>query len=337
MRGPGGGGGGAGSAAAAAAAAPHAQEGRRLHRGAGRGSGGGGGGGGGGWRLSNVVRPGARAAAASLLTKAVLQPLDVTRTLLQAGPTYGNLAEAATGVVRAGGWPGLYCGLPAAVLTSVPSSAVFFLVYEGARARLADLPAAAAVLAAATAGNVCASAARCPPELVKQQLQLGLHPSMWAAVTSIARRRGLAGFYQGYAAQLARDLPYAAVQFSVYEALQRARPPAERGALAGWWRGGAAGCAACLATTPFDVAKTRLMGVRVPGPGPAPGVLATVYAVWRAEGPRAFARGLAPRLLYKVPASAVFLLVYELLGRVPGGGGGGVGRRFKLACKGVAS
>ena len=34
-----------------------------------------------------------------------------------------------------------------------------------------------------------------------------------------------------------------------------------------------------------------------------------------------FARGLAPRLLYKVPASAVFLLVYELLGRVPGGGG----------------
>ena len=331
MRGPGGGLGGAGSAAAAAAAAPRAQECRHRRRGAGGGSNGGGrgsgggGGGGGGSSLRNVGRPGARAAAASLLTKAVLQPLDVTRTLLQAGPSYGNLAEAAAGVVRAGGWRGLYCGLPAAVLTSVPSSAIFFLVYEGARAHLASLPPPAAVLAAATAGNVCASAARCPPELVKQQLQLGLHPSLWGAISSIARRRGLAGFYQGYVAQLARDLPYAAVQFSVYEALQRARPPAERGALAGWWRGGAAGCVACLVTTPFDVAKTRLMGVRFPGPGPTPGVLATISAVWRAEGPRAFARGLAPRLLYKAPASAVFLLVYELLGRVPGGGGAGGG------------
>jgi len=325
MRGPGGGLVGAGSAAATAAAAPRAQECLRRRRGAGGGSGGGGRDCGGSSSLRNVGRPGARAAAASLFTKAVLQPLDVTRTLLQAGPSYGNLAEAAVGVVRAGGWRGLYCGLPAAILTSVPSSAVFFLVYEGTRAPLDTLPPAVAVLAAATAGNVCASAARCPPELVKQQLQLGLHPSLWAAVSSIARRRGLAGFYQGYAAQLARDLPYAAVQFSVYEALQRARPPAERGALAGWWRGGAAGCVACLATTPFDVAKTRLMGVRVPGPGPTPGVLATISAVWRVEGPRAFARGLAPRLLYKVPASAVFLLVYELLGRVPGGGGAGGG------------
>ena len=247
-----------------------------------------------------------------------MQPLDVTRTLLQAGPTYRNLAEATVGVVRAGGWRGLYCGYSAAVLTSAPSSAVFFAVYEGARERLAALPASVAVLAAAVAGNICASAARCPPELVKQQVQLGLYPSLRAAVLGIGRGGGLPGFYQGYAAQLARDLPYAGVQLSVYEALnRRAGPPEEReAALMGWWRGAAAGAMACLATTPFDVAKTRLMAA-TPGPGASPGVLSTILAVWRAEGPRAFVRGLTPRLLYKVPASALFLLVYELLGRAP--------------------
>lgn len=288
-----------GPAAGAAAAGPPGSQERRPGRSA----------------LGHVLT-GARAAAASLVTKAVLQPLDITRTLLQAGPTYRNLAEATTGVVRAGGWRGLYCGYPAAVMTSAPSSAIFFLVYEGARARLTALPAALAVLVGAVAGNVCASAARCPPELVKQQVQLGLYPGLRAAIGGIACRRGLAGFYQGYVAQLARDLPYAAVQFSTYEALQRARPPTERGTLAGWWQGGMAGCLACLATTPFDVVKTRLMGVRATGPGRQTGVFATMRAVWRAEGPRAFARGLAPRLLYKVPTSAVFLLIYELLGRI---------------------
>lgn len=265
------------------------------------------------------LRTAARAAAASLITKAVLQPLDVTRTLLQAGPTYRNLAEATVGVVRAGGWRGLYCGYPAAVLTSAPSSAIFFAVYEGARERLAALPASVAVLAAAVAGNICASAARCPPELVKQQVQLGLYSSLGAAVRGIGQSGGLPGFYQGYAAQLARDLPYAGVQFSVYEALnRRAGPPAGReAALMGWWRGAAAGALACLATTPFDVAKTRLMAARTPGPSASPGVLSTILIVWRAEGPRAFIRGLTPRLLYKVPASALFLLVYELLGRAP--------------------
>ena len=285
--------------------------------------------------------------AASLATKLLLQPLDTCRTLLQAsrrplasaaaaasavgagGPAYRNLAHCVRGVVARDGPRGLYRGFPAAVAAAAPASAVFFAVYRPAKARLEERGPrlrALAPLLAATAGNAAASVVRVPPEVVKQQVQTGLYPSVAAAVRGVAARGGLAGFYRGYWAQLGRDVPYAAVQLGVYEALKRAgrRPAAAAaggtkapaGALEGWWRGAVAGAAACLATGPLDVAKSRLMAQEVYGRGlgrPYRGVPGTLARVWREEGHRAFVRGLAPRLLFKVPASAVFLVMYELL------------------------
>lgn len=293
-----------------------------------------------GWRQGLVA-----GGAASLATKLLLQPLDTCRTLLQAsrrplasaagpgagaGPAYRNLAHCVRGVVARDGPRGLYRGFPAAVAAAAPAAAVFFAVYRPAKARLEALLGprcrALAPLLAATAGNAAASVVRVPPEVVKQQVQTGLYPSVAAAVRGVAARGGLAGFYRGYYwAQLGRDVPYAAVQLGIYEALKRAgrRPAAApggtkapAGAFEGWWRGAVAGAAACLATGPLDVAKSRLMAQEVYGRGlgrPYRGVPGTLARVWREEGHRAFVRGLAPRLLFKVPASAVFLLMYELL------------------------
>ncbi|CAI6011180.1 unnamed protein product, partial [Closterium sp. NIES-65] len=90
-----------------------------------------------------------------------------------------------------------------------------------ARARSVLLPAAPAL--AAVAGNVMSSLVRVPPEVVKQRVQAGQFAGLLAAVTSMWRAEGLPGFYTGYSTMVARDIPYAAIQFTTFETLKRRR------------------------------------------------------------------------------------------------------------------
>eukprot|EP00899_Mesostigma_viride_P021890 jgi/Mesvir1/29702/Mv00935-RA.1 len=80
--------------------------------------------------------------------------------------------------------------------------------------------------------------------------------------------------------------------------------------------GAIAGAVASSLTNPLDVVKTRLMthagaaaGVGSVGAGGS--IQGTVRTLLANEGYTVFLRGIAPRLLYKVPASAVFLVIYE--------------------------
>ena len=65
--------------------------------------------------------------------------------------------------------------------------------------------------------------------------KVGSHKSTLAAVRTIRRVDGVRGFYAGYAPTLARDVPFDALQFMLYEFMKRA--------LAGA-RGESAACAA---------------------------------------------------------------------------------------------
>lgn len=57
---------------------------------------------------------------------------------------------------------------------------------------------------AAIMGDVTGSGWLCPSEVVKQQLQAGIYPSMSEAIKGIWKKSGMAGFYQGYTGGLAR-------------------------------------------------------------------------------------------------------------------------------------
>lgn len=71
-----------------------------------------------------------------------------------------------------------------------------------------------------------------------------------------------------------------------------------------------------LVTHPMDVLKTRLM-VSSDAAGGA-GMLAVAAQIWRDEGAPAFAKGLIPRLLHKIPSSGIFWLLYETFRRALG-------------------
>mmetsp|Transcript_9287 Transcript_9287/g.56544 ORF Transcript_9287/g.56544 Transcript_9287/m.56544 type:complete len:353 (+) Transcript_9287:52-1110(+) len=271
---------------------------------------------------------------ASLATKLVLQPFDTAKTVMQAaeGARYRTLGDCVVRLAQAQGVGTLYRGLPAAIAASAPSSAVFFATYESLKRRLGATCAANTLLAACGA-NLAASLLRVPPEVVKQRVQTGLHRHALDALLSIAREDGVRGFYRGYGAQLMRDIPYAMAQFGTYEALKRradgssepstsSHVPTKgrtrrtgRRALQALGRGACAGAVACVITTPMDVVKTRMMTARgklVRGHGTW---WSTATHVWRESGPKGFMRGVTPRLLYKMPSSAIFLVAYEIASR----------------------
>ena len=295
--------------------------------------------------LKNSVASGLAAAC----SKALLAPFDTLKTVQQqtrsAVPL--TLRQTATDVLsRPGGALNLYAGLGVAVLGAMPSVGLYFGVYSYCKARLVpcwteafgsgrtgrDGTASsspllgdgavrtAAIAASAAVGNTVASFTRVPFEVVKQELQVGTHPSTWAALSSMARAGGVRAFFPtgGISIQMVRDIPYAIFTLLAYESLRdhwvtrSANPTAPwrdmtAGALAGGW--------GSYLTNPMDVVKTR---IQTDGELYRGSVVRCARMTFEEGGARAFLRGSVPRLMHKVPANGAFFICYEFFRRVLG-------------------
>ena len=193
-----------------------------------------------------------------------IYPLDTLKTRMQ----------AAQGFRAAGGYTGLFSGVTAAALGAVPGGALFFGVYEYSRSGLQSHISpqytwtldAAAACTAATASCVL----RTPAIVVQQRMQVGQFSTLPAAVHGIIAEGGIAAFYSGLGVSIAREIPFAFIQFPVYEGLKRLwissmerhnvdAPKPELSPLQGAVCGSVAGSAAAAVTTPFDLLKTRQM------------------------------------------------------------------------------
>ncbi|XP_024399997.1 uncharacterized protein [Physcomitrium patens] len=239
--------------------------------------------------VDNLVAGG----TASLCSKLVLQPLDIAKTILQASAevrgSYSNLAQCLAGIVRDGGIPKLYTGFIASVAVSAPSSAVFVACYECSKNAIerasSSFPAPFQTLEdfvpllAAAVGNVAASVVRVPPEVIKQRVQAGIYRDIFQATRAVWATEGLPGFYCGYSMQVARDIPYSALQFMTFEYLKKRYSHREN--------------------LHMDQKNSKRL----------------VHDLCIGAGIAGFGRGMVPRVLYKVPASAVFLVCYEAIKR----------------------
>lgn len=77
---------------------------------------------------------------------------------------------------------------------------------------------------AACIGEVAACTVRVPAELVKQRMQAGQHDALGAALRHLWRTDGPRGLYRGLGATLLRDIPFAAIQMSLYEQCKVSAP-----------------------------------------------------------------------------------------------------------------
>jgi solute carrier family 25 S-adenosylmethionine transporter 26 len=240
-----------------------------------------------------------------------LFPLDTIKTRLQ----------APSGFTAAGGFRRLHQGIASAALGSAPTSALFFCSYEVLKPALVaahggvgeDSP--ILHVAAASAAEAVASIASVPTENVKQKLQVGRFGGTADCVEAILRADGARGFFRGYSATIAREVPFAAIQFPIYEALKgcwgRSLPSRNVDTYQAAICGSVAGATAGLATCPLDVAKTRLMLGKDKQGRAYRGMLPTLQRIYVEGGLAGLFAGAGPRVAWMSAGGFVFLGSYE--------------------------
>ncbi|GAX29517.1 solute carrier family 25 (mitochondrial S-adenosylmethionine transporter), member 26 [Fistulifera solaris] len=245
-----------------------------------------------------------------------LFPLDTLKTRLQ----------APGGFIKAGGFRGVYNGLGAAALGSAPGAALFFSTYETMKVLLVkngDQPDAVSHMTAASIGEAAACLVRVPTEVVKAKMQTSATQlSLQATIASVLKERSgswlshiTGGLYRGYGITLFREIPFAMIQFPLYEYMKLTWARQQnldqctpvQAAICGSCSGGlAAGL-----TTPLDVLKTRLMLGADQHGTPYTGVSDVLRRTLALEGQIALWSGVQPRVMWISIGGFVFFGAYE--------------------------
>ncbi|KAG6553773.1 hypothetical protein Mapa_004688 [Marchantia paleacea] len=189
-----------------------------------------------------------------------------------------------------------------------------------------------------------------PCEVIKQRMQLQGSCQSWSATMakinkssssglasymyytgvyqagrSILQKEGFGGLYSGYFSTLARDVPFAGLQIMFYEGFREALEYSHEkkflteinitarkfSSFEELVMGGIAGGVSAFLTTPLDVIKTRL---QVQGSTHRyKGWADAAKTIWKEENIHGFFRGVVPRVVWFVPASAVTFMSFEWL------------------------
>jgi len=159
-----------------------------------------------------------------------------------------------------------------------------------------------------------------PHDVVKQQLQLGRYAGTADCIASLMQKDGLAAFYRSLPTTMAMNVPFMGLLVAANESLKlllrlrQGRADATLSGASGYFAcAGASGGFASALTSPLDVVKTRLQTSDMPAAcsSGARAAVSTAKAILAEEGIRGFFRGVAPRVMLAVPASAISWGTYE--------------------------
>ncbi|XP_010569153.1 PREDICTED: S-adenosylmethionine mitochondrial carrier protein isoform X1 [Haliaeetus leucocephalus] len=144
----------------------------------------------------------------------ILFPLDTVKTRLQ----------SPQGFRKAGGFRGIYAGVPSTAIGSFPNAAAFFITYENVKSMLhhgsTSYLTPATHMVAASLGEVVACLIRVPSEVVKQRAQVSPSSSTLRILSHTLYHEGIQGLYRGYKSTVLREIPFSLVQFPLWESLK---------------------------------------------------------------------------------------------------------------------
>eukprot|EP00927_Polykrikos_kofoidii_P037382 TRINITY_DN3152_c0_g1_i1.p1 TRINITY_DN3152_c0_g1~~TRINITY_DN3152_c0_g1_i1.p1 ORF type:complete len:686 (-),score=68.69 TRINITY_DN3152_c0_g1_i1:162-2219(-) len=238
----------------------------------------------------------------------------------------------------------LWEGLGAALLPAIPASAVFFTAYETLKKGLeqnrlfrprADDGVPNALACSCVAAGVAEGFAcllRVPAESMKMRLQAGQDATFGQAFRRCYANGGARAFYRGLGATLLLDVPFALLQYPIYEAAknyfaerrlilarssgnaigstQEAAPLSVSNLIDGALSGAVAGAIAGCVTTPLDVVRTRHVLSPLSRESLGTSFLDTAQVVLRTDGVPGLFRGCIPRTVYMCIGGAVYLGTY---------------------------
>jgi len=260
-----------------------------------------------GTRAGDVGADALAGAGAAMVAYTIATPFETIKTVNQIDG--GRTRTAVKNVVNRGGKRSLMSPVKAMWLSGVPYSMLLYSVYRPLKAatrRAANRmhpdgeasrgEVFAADLVAAAGAELIGLVAYTPGELVAKRMMADptRYPGTFSALRSIVSEKGVKGIFTGLGACLARDLPYTALQFAIFDALASKVMAAHGDEDAPKLRfseslmiGAGAAVVASTATLPIDAIKSQMMlateKIRIP---------ALVSKVLADEGPSAFFRGL---------------------------------------------
>lgn len=135
-------------------------------------------------------------------------------------------------------------------------------------------------------------------------------------MTTTYANGGIGAFYMGYTTTVMREIPFAFIQFPIWEGLKKTWgnfQGSETTAAQGATCGSIAGAISSAVTTPLDVAKTRIMLEEVE-PGQAKrytGTYGTISTIAKNEGFLALFKGVVPRVTWITIGGFIFFGAYE--------------------------
>ncbi|KAI6244087.1 hypothetical protein M3Y99_00078800 [Aphelenchoides fujianensis] len=246
-------------------------------------------------------------ASAGLAVDLGLYPLDTLKTRLQ----------SREGFQKAGGFRSLYRGMGSVALGSAPGSAPLL-------PHVLDAPLAATSDAArACCGEFAACLVRVPTEVVKQNAQVSAERSAFRIAADLWAKDGIRAFYRGFSTTLAREIPFAFIEYPLWELLKRKDRQSEPSLVAfssfvdlqdgqpaspiqSAFCGSVAGVVAAGLTTPLDVAKTRIMlSTRSLSTFPL------LLQIARTDGISALFAGVLPRCVWMGIGGYIYFFAYE--------------------------
>ncbi|XP_043484777.1 mitochondrial glutamate carrier 1-like isoform X2 [Leptopilina heterotoma] len=247
---------------------------------------------------------------------------------------YSSMLDCFRKTYRAEGYFGMYKGSAVNILLITPEKAIKLAANDMFRHYLTPapgqpLPLIREMIAGGSAG-ACQIVITTPMELLKIQMQdagrvaaaaksAGKEVpkiSAWSLTKSLLKKRGILGLYQGTGATALRDVTFSVIYFPLFANLNALGPKREDGSSVFWCSflsGCAAGSTAALAVNPFDVIKTRLQAInKAPGEPTYNGVMDCIGKTLKNEGPTAFFKGGACRMIVIAPLFGIAQTVYYL-------------------------
>ncbi|XP_061252432.1 mitochondrial S-adenosylmethionine carrier protein isoform X5 [Bos javanicus] len=193
----------------------------------------------------------------------ILFPLDTIKTRLQ----------SPQGFYKAGGFCGVYAGVPSTAIGSFPNAAAFFVTYEYVKWILHTDSSSYFMpvthMLAASVGEVVACLIRVPSEVVKQRAQVSASSGTFHIFSNILCQEGIQGLYRGYKSTVLREIPFSLVQFPLWESLKAGSSTASGN------------------------------------------ILSALHAVWRTQGLSGLFAGVFPRMAAISLGGFIFLGVYD--------------------------
>jgi len=242
-----------------------------------------------------------------------LYPLDTIKTRLQ--------SSSLTRLGQKSIFSSLYSGVGSVLIGSAPSSALFFTAYDLCKRQLTPLMATEEQLfrchmISACVGEITACLIRVPVEVIKQRAQVHSGLQLLSIAKGTISNEGIRGLYRGYLATVAREIPFSTIQFPLWEYFKRSLA-ARQGSDVRPWQGAlcgslAGGIAACI-TTPFDVAKTRIMLAHFKHTDATHNSFSMILKIARSEGISKLYSGVVPRTTWMSIGGLIYFGAFEFI------------------------